>query len=170
MKTIKVTFLDSTHNYYTSVNSNASKESLEKYFVNQLFDVGIYPNEDLYECISIEICNYYYVDKKGFKVGFENLTLNGIYILKGFQNDSDRGKVCIHRNNELTPVCDFQTDQQVKLEDLNEVIFPDEREKLRIEENWLCWADKTNLYCFDNNDNLRLLKNINETDNILSKA
>jgi hypothetical protein len=42
-------------NYTTSVNPQATDESLKKYFVGTTFNVGSYPTELMKKCISIEI-------------------------------------------------------------------------------------------------------------------
>ena len=54
MPTIHVIFENSTYNYFTSVSKNSTKEALEKYFVNQSFNVGIYPSEKMQKCTSIK--------------------------------------------------------------------------------------------------------------------
>ena len=57
MKTVKVMFADSRHDYTTSVNPKATDEELKKYFVGARFNVGVYPIENMQECIDISILN-----------------------------------------------------------------------------------------------------------------
>jgi hypothetical protein len=54
-KAVKVIFEDSKYNYTTSVNPEATDESLKKYFIGTTFNVGTYPTELMKKCISIEI-------------------------------------------------------------------------------------------------------------------
>jgi hypothetical protein len=54
LNSVKVKFSDKSNNYWTSVSEKATKESCKAYFVGQIFNVGIYPVEDLQECIGIE--------------------------------------------------------------------------------------------------------------------
>jgi len=54
-KAVKVIFIDPQYNYITSVNPNATDESLKKYFIGTTFNVGSYPTELMKKCISIEI-------------------------------------------------------------------------------------------------------------------
>ena len=42
MKSIYVIFENPQHNYFTSVSENSTKQGLKKYFVNQVFNVGIF--------------------------------------------------------------------------------------------------------------------------------
>ena len=55
MKAIKVIFLDSKYNYFTSVNPKLTDEEVKRYFVNKVFDVGSFPKENPQKCIKIEI-------------------------------------------------------------------------------------------------------------------
>ena len=52
---VYVKFKDSKRNYHTSVNKLSNVNELESYFVNTYFNVGIYPKEDMQECIGIDI-------------------------------------------------------------------------------------------------------------------
>ena len=54
-KTVEVLFKDNSNNYKTSVNGASSDESLKKYFVNTMFNLGAYPKENLCECIGVNI-------------------------------------------------------------------------------------------------------------------
>lgn len=37
------------------VNRNSTDEEIIKYFLNQWFDLGIYPKEEMHRCIKVEI-------------------------------------------------------------------------------------------------------------------
>jgi len=39
----------------TNVNGQCSNEEIEKYFVGQYFDLGIYPVGDMVKCVNVEI-------------------------------------------------------------------------------------------------------------------
>ena len=54
LNSVKVKFADKSKNYWTSVSEKATKESCKKYFVGKVFNVGIYPKEDMQKCIGIE--------------------------------------------------------------------------------------------------------------------
>lgn len=53
LNTVKIILEDGT-SYETSVSAQSTKESCEAYFVGQMIDVGIYPNEKLVRCVGIE--------------------------------------------------------------------------------------------------------------------
>ena len=54
MRSIYVIFENSKHNYITSVSENSTNQGLKKYFVNQFFNVGIFPSELIQKCIAIK--------------------------------------------------------------------------------------------------------------------
>lgn len=54
---VKVFFANSSYNYTTSVSNTATKESLQRYFVGQRFNVTNYPNENMQVCTGIEFIN-----------------------------------------------------------------------------------------------------------------
>jgi hypothetical protein len=56
-KIVKVIFDNKEYNYSTNVNPKATDEEIQKYFVNNYFDVGIFPHENLQKVIKIEINN-----------------------------------------------------------------------------------------------------------------
>lgn len=56
-KSVEVLFKDSKYNYKTTVNGRKSNKLIRMYFVHQKFDVGTYPEENLQECIDINILN-----------------------------------------------------------------------------------------------------------------
>jgi hypothetical protein len=55
MKSVKILFSDSKHNYSTSINPKCSEEDIKKYFLNKWFNVGAYPIENMQKCVSVEI-------------------------------------------------------------------------------------------------------------------
>ena len=55
MKSVEVQFQNPVYNYTTSVNPNASDESLKNYFVGIHFNRGVYPKENLQKCVGIKI-------------------------------------------------------------------------------------------------------------------
>jgi len=57
MKSVKVMFKNNALNYTTSVSAQSTLESVTIYFVGTWFDMGVYPNENLEECIKIEFNN-----------------------------------------------------------------------------------------------------------------
>ena len=56
MKTAKVSFKDPAHNYATNING--TDEEIREYFLNNLFNVGIYPEEKLRKPIKVEILSH----------------------------------------------------------------------------------------------------------------
>lgn len=54
LNSVKVLFADSKYNYSTDVSANSTKESVNQYFVGKLFDRGIYPVEDMQQCVGVE--------------------------------------------------------------------------------------------------------------------
>ena len=54
-KTVKAFTKSSTWN--TSVNGKLSDADIKSYFVNTVFDVGVYPIEKMEKCYKIEINN-----------------------------------------------------------------------------------------------------------------
>lgn len=55
MKAVKVIFKEKKHNYFTHVNPSVTDKSIKKYFVGNLFNVGVFPEEDMQQCIKVEI-------------------------------------------------------------------------------------------------------------------
>lgn len=55
MKSVKVIFEDPKHNYYTSVDGKNTDEAIKKYFVGKLFNVDVFPKENMLKCIKVEI-------------------------------------------------------------------------------------------------------------------
>jgi len=53
LQTVKVLFADEKYNYVTDVSEQATQESINNYFVGKKFDVGMYPNENVQECIGV---------------------------------------------------------------------------------------------------------------------
>ncbi|MGO1758516.1 MAG: hypothetical protein ACTHY0_02215 [Mammaliicoccus vitulinus] len=54
-KAVEVLFNDAQHNYKTSVNPKSTDQSLKEYFINNYFNVGIFPVENMQKCINIKI-------------------------------------------------------------------------------------------------------------------
>ena len=54
MPEVEVEFKNNKYNYSTSVSFNTSHQDAHKYFVGTVFDMGVYPKEDLQRCISIK--------------------------------------------------------------------------------------------------------------------
>jgi len=52
--TVKVKFADPKYNYETSVNPDVSEQDVRKYFVGNMFDVGVYPEENMQQVVDIE--------------------------------------------------------------------------------------------------------------------
>lgn len=53
MKVVKVIFKDSKYNYMTNING--SEEKVRDYFVDAWLNMGVFPNEDMQQCIDIEM-------------------------------------------------------------------------------------------------------------------
>jgi len=113
---------------------------------------------------------FFYLGESGQKVFFNDLSISGIYILKGLQDDSDRGRVSVRVGSALCPVCWVEDNTPVILEDMSDVIFNYETYLLGIRVPSICWADNKSeiLYFFDNQDNLILKKTVKEFDQIIN--
>ncbi len=55
MKSASIKFKDSKFNYETSISMQTTTASLKEYFEGQYFDMGVFPNEDMQQCISAEL-------------------------------------------------------------------------------------------------------------------
>lgn len=55
MKTIRVCFENSKHNYITSVAGHCTEKELREYFVNSQINVGYYV-DDRTEGINLQVC------------------------------------------------------------------------------------------------------------------
>ena len=55
LKTAKVIFTESKHDYSTSVNGKLSDQQIKDYFINTVFDVGMYPVENMQKCIDCKV-------------------------------------------------------------------------------------------------------------------
>lgn len=55
MKTAKIIFENPKHNYMTSVNGKLSDSEIKAYYEGKMFNVGVYPHENLQKCIKCEI-------------------------------------------------------------------------------------------------------------------
>jgi hypothetical protein len=54
---VKVKFANNKLNYITSINSSATLQDVQNYYINQYFNVGSYPIENMQQCIDIEYFN-----------------------------------------------------------------------------------------------------------------
>ncbi len=51
---VKVKFANPEYNYETSINGDVTESDARKYFVGEMFDVGVYPKENMQKAIDIE--------------------------------------------------------------------------------------------------------------------
>jgi hypothetical protein len=51
---VEVKFSDPKYNYQTNVNPKITEKEAREYFVGKRFDLGVFPNENLQECIDID--------------------------------------------------------------------------------------------------------------------
>jgi len=54
LNSVKVKFEDSANDYETNVSSQTTEITAIRYFVGKYFDMGIYPVENMQQCIGIE--------------------------------------------------------------------------------------------------------------------
>lgn len=54
MNLVKVKFNNPKYNYSTSVSSDVTESEARKYFVGKMFDVGVYPKENMQKAVDIE--------------------------------------------------------------------------------------------------------------------
>lgn len=57
-KTVLVMFEDQANNYKTPVNGKLTDQEIKEYFINTVFNVGVYPVENMKKCINVEIQDY----------------------------------------------------------------------------------------------------------------
>lgn len=57
MKAIKVIFQNDKYNYFTDVNPKVTQKDIESYFIGKKFNLGVFPVEDMQECINVEFLN-----------------------------------------------------------------------------------------------------------------
>jgi hypothetical protein len=55
---VRVFFKNSKYNYTTTVSNNVTEEEAKKYFVGKLFNVGVYPKENIQKCTRIQYFKY----------------------------------------------------------------------------------------------------------------
>jgi hypothetical protein len=55
---VLVKFADSSKNYTTSLNNEATEETAKAYFVGTWFNLAPYPKEEFHKCIGIEFTTY----------------------------------------------------------------------------------------------------------------
>lgn len=51
-------FEDQANNYKTPVNGKLTDQEIKEYFINNVFNVGAYPVENVQICINVEIQDY----------------------------------------------------------------------------------------------------------------
>jgi DNA repair protein RadC len=54
LASVEVMFENPEYNYTTSVNPNATEQEIRKYFVGNMFDMGVYPSENFQKVIDIK--------------------------------------------------------------------------------------------------------------------
>jgi DNA repair protein RadC len=54
LASVEVIFENPEYNYSTSVNPNATEQEIRKYFVGNMFDMGVYPSENFQKVIDIK--------------------------------------------------------------------------------------------------------------------
>lgn len=54
LNAVKVIFSNPKYNYRTSIAAEQTEETARDYFVGTVFNLGIYPGEDMQECVDIE--------------------------------------------------------------------------------------------------------------------
>jgi hypothetical protein len=54
LASVEVMFENPEYNYSTSVNPNATEQEIRKYFVGNMFDMGVYPSENFQKVIDIK--------------------------------------------------------------------------------------------------------------------
>lgn len=52
---VDVMFEDEKYNYITEVNGKLSDDEIKSYFINKIFDVGVYPKEKIIKCKNVII-------------------------------------------------------------------------------------------------------------------
>ena len=55
MKAVTVKFNNPDFNYQTSINPACTTEEIRKYFVGTVFNMGVYPAENMQRCVDIEV-------------------------------------------------------------------------------------------------------------------
>lgn len=53
LNSVRVVFRNGKYNYTTSVSADSTKESCEDYFVDNYFDMGTFPRENMQKCVGI---------------------------------------------------------------------------------------------------------------------
>jgi len=54
LNTVKVLFADSSNNYTTNVSSQTTEITAMQYFAGKCFNMGVFPVENMQQCIGIE--------------------------------------------------------------------------------------------------------------------
>lgn len=114
--------------------------------------------------------NFFYLGPNKEKVFFNDLSISGIYVLQGLQDDADRGRVAVRTQEGLCPACWSNDNTPLVLEDLTDVVFKSELDILNLPENTMTWANpEMEMIYFFSNDKLIMSKTIKEIEKILSK-
>lgn len=53
LNTVRVVFRDAEYDYTTNVSSECTKKDCDKYFIDNYFDMGRFPQENLQKCVGI---------------------------------------------------------------------------------------------------------------------
>ena len=53
LNSVRVVFRDGQYDYITNVSADATKEDCDKYFIDNYFNVGVYPKENMQKCVGI---------------------------------------------------------------------------------------------------------------------
>ena len=111
MKTIQVKFENSQYNYLTDVSDNATKESIENYFIGTFFNVAPYPTENMQKCIGAGLVEFYFFCGSQKIYVAEN---RNFFTLQGLQDEKDKGKVTIHYLDALRTVYRLNGEMYIK--------------------------------------------------------
>ena len=53
LNSVRVVFRDAKYDYTTNVSADATKKSCEDYFIDNYFDRGTHPRENMQKCVGI---------------------------------------------------------------------------------------------------------------------
>lgn len=94
LNSVKVMFADAKYNYETNVSATSTKESVNEYFVGKSFDMGIYPAENMQQCIGIEFTDNNIIKHHSGMIYNPNKT----YYVCGARNAWDTVKIGLFDN------------------------------------------------------------------------
>jgi hypothetical protein len=99
LASVDVIFENPDYNYSTSINPDASEEEIRKYFVGNMFDMGVYPSENFQKVIDIRYNrNKNYANGGGMEGGvdlfedYDNIPDNVKEILEKYQESFEDGE------------------------------------------------------------------------------